>query len=331
LSGEGEVLFDQVVPSGQFVKLPPARLVIETDPGCNLNLEDLHKLVQDAPGTQTTSGAWHVNTSIDRLLFALFREAVADIRRVHEAHSRSGEVRPQVLREKFAPWERGQLSNSAGFLLEFSHICDLPETALDLSWQVLEAEASCIDEITAASLAGVPWQRNYPARCLRCAKTASWRPVLSAPDGLIPEAAWRYERPENHVPLCRRCAAWLDWSERGRLRYDLAQGLWGMRFDAFGTWHTAAGKGRLPWDWDKENYPLWPQSFGGDSWATGSGAWKYADPQPPQGVRRTNAHRNALSRILNGKGGLKGKRGRGKFVPWLPLMTLAGIPLAEAA
>jgi hypothetical protein len=235
-----------------------------------------------------------------------------------------------VLKEKFAPWERGQLTNSANFLLDFSQLCDLPETALYLSWQVLDVEKSDLAEITAASVAGVPWKADFPIRCLRCGNPkASWRLVLTPPPGLVAETAWRYERPENHVPLCRRCAPWLKWKEREDLRLDLAQGLWGQRHDAFLAWHQAAIRGQLQADWDRESHPLWPQWLGGETWEKGSGAFEYADPRPPGGVSRTSAHLAVLSRILNDRGGVRGKRGRGKFTPWHPLMKLAEISMAE--
>jgi len=271
-----------------------------------------------------------VNASIDRLLFALIKEAVADMRRVHEAHARGREVHPAVLREKFAPWERGQLTNSASFLQEFSRLYDLPETALHLSWQVLDAERDCLAEITAASVAGVPWQGDFPIRCLRCGNPkASWRPVLDSPPGLVLESAWRYERPENHVSLCRRCAPWLKWGEREDLRLDLAQGLWGQRFAAFWSWHQAARRGQFPDGWNRESHPLWPQVFGGDTWEAGSGAFEYADPRPPAGVCQTRSHQDILNRILSGRGGTKEKRGRGKFTPWQPLIQLMNLALME--
>jgi hypothetical protein len=331
LDDDGESLFDQVTSPGQFVKLPACRLVVEADPGCNLTPAFLSELTRDAQQLRIASGTWDVNTSIDRLLFALIKEAVADMRRVHEAHARSGEVHPDVLREKFAPWERGQLTNSASFLQEFSYLYELPETALHLSWQVLDAETDCLAEITAASVAGVPWQGDFPMRCLRCGNPkASWRPVLAPSLGLASECAWRYERPENHVPLCRRCVPWLKWRERERLRLDLAQGLWGQRFEAFWAWHLAAGREKLLEEWNRETHPLWPQSFGGDTWETGSGAFEHADPRPPAGVCHTSSHQAILSRILNGRGGTKVKRGRGKFTPWHPLMNMTECALAEA-
>jgi len=330
LDEHGETLFDQVVSPGQFVRLPVCRLIVEADPEHGLSPGFLHELAKDMPKTRTAMGTWDVNASIDRLLFALIKEAVADMRRVYEAHARRREVSPEVLREKFAPWERGQLTNSASFLQEFSHLCNLPETALHLSWQVIDAEMDCLAEITAASVAGIPWQGDFPIQCLRCGNPkASWRSVLVSPPGLATESAWRYERPENHVPLCHRCAPWLKWGEREDLRLDLAQGLWGQRFDAFWSWHQAARWGQFPDGWNRETHPLWPQQFGGDTWETGSGAFEHADPRPPVGVCQTRSHQEVLNRILSSRGGTKGKRGRGKFTPWHPLVKMKEYSLAE--
>jgi len=330
LDDDGETLFDQVVPPGQFVSLPACRLIVEADPAHDLAPTVLRELAKNRPKARAALGAWDVNASIDRLLFALIKEAVADMRRVHEAHGRGREVHLAVLQEKFAPWERGQFANSASFLQEISQLYDLPETALHLSWQVLDAERDCLADITAASVAGAPWQGDFPIQCLRCGSLkASWRQVFAPPSRLATEIAWRYERPENHVPLCRRCGPWLKWGEREDLRLDLAQGLWGQRFAAFGVWHQAAQRGRFPEGWNRETHPLWPPTFGGNTWETGSGALEHADPRPPVGVCQTRSHPDVLNRILSGRGGTKEKRGRGKFTPWHPLTNLKEYSLAE--
>ena len=330
LDEKGAPLFDQVASPGKLVPLPASRLIIEVDPKWHLTPAFLREVAQDARQLPVAAGTWDPNVSIDRLLFALIKESVADMRRVHQAHARRGEVYPEVLSQKFAPWERGQLANSASFLQEFAGLYDLPETTLQLAWQVLEAEMDCLAEITAAAVAGVPWRGDFPIQCLRCGTPkASWRPVLTSPPGLEPTAAWRYERPENQVSLCRRCAAWLKWGARADLRLDLAQGLWGQRFAALRSWHQAARRGQLPGDWNRETHPLWPRTFGGPTWATGSGAFKHADPRLPVGVCHTSSHQAILDRILNGRGGIRTKRGRGKFIPWQPLVKRHKYTLAN--
>jgi hypothetical protein len=120
--------------------------------------------------------------------------------------------------------------------------------------------------------------------------------------------AWRYERPENAVPLCKRCAYRLLWPRRESLRIDLAWGLWGPRFEAFWMWHAAREQVRFLENWDLETHPLWPSCFGGDAWETGSGAKAQADPRPPQGVQRTQVHQAALARALGVRSDLRPQR-----------------------
>jgi hypothetical protein len=174
----------------------------------------------------------------------------------------------------------------------------MPRSAVSFSYQILQAERPHLEELVAASLAGQPWRVDFPHECLRCGKPASWRQALPAPPGVTVETAWRYERPENAVPLCKRCAYRLEWSRREGLRVDLAWGLWGPRFEAFRTWHSARQQGRFPRDWDRETHPLWPLQFGGEAWEIGSGATVHAEPCPPEGVLRTEAHQAALARAL---------------------------------
>ncbi|MFT3892735.1 MAG: hypothetical protein QM730_13980 [Anaerolineales bacterium] len=164
---------------------------------------------------------------MDSLLFALLAEAVADIRRIREAHGR--EVKPDVQRQKFAAWERGQMVSSAGFLLDFSRAWSLPEGAVRLSYAVLKAEEPYLDEIVAASVAGIPWRHEFPDHCMRCGKVGSWHSVLQ-PDPHAPmEISWRYQRPENSVPLCHHCVETLVFRRDRTLQIDLVWGLWGPR------------------------------------------------------------------------------------------------------
>ena len=149
----------------------------------------------------------------------------------------------------------------------------------------------------AASVAGVPWKGDFSNACLRCGKGGSWRPAVLPPSD-VGDSVWRYERPENAVPLCHKCAACLKWNHQEDVRIDLAWGLWGPRFEAFWRWHTAARKNNLPNYWDKLAYPLWPSRFGGQTWESGSGAETHADPRPPQGIPLSGMHQDALGRWL---------------------------------
>ena len=303
MNGDGEVVYDQVVSPNRFIQIPASRIIIESDPDAELPPHgEFHALGQEAVPSR---GAWDEGTSLGGLFFALMAQAVADIRRVNEVHHRSGSVRPEILREKFAPWERGQIVGSAGFILSNLDVYQLPQNAVSLSKQLLHIEQSQMAELLAASVAGVPWKADFSNACLRCGKGGSWRPaILSSSD--IPDLSWRYERPENAVPLCHKCAARLQWNRQEDVRVDLAWGLWGPRFEAFWKWHTATMKNNLPVDWDKLDYPLWPARFGGPTWENGSGAEMHADPRPPQGVQLSGVHRDALARGLG-----VGNHGRG--------------------
>jgi hypothetical protein len=297
LSEQGEIVFDQVTPPRRFVRLPPTRLVLETDPAAPLPpLDELRALLKIPLGVPPAS--WDECISTDRLVDKVLEQAVADMRRAYEAHRRTGPVRPEVLRARFAPWERGDLCTAAITILDQAGAVSIPGSAISFSYQILQAEKPHLEELAAASLAGQPWKADFPQECLRCGKPASWRQALHAPRPLAVELAWRYERAENAVPLCKRCAYRLEWSRRESLRIDLAWGLWGPRFEAFWTWHSAREQGRFLKDWDRETHPLWPAQFGGDTWETGSGAKVHADPRPPQGVQRAPAHQAALARAL---------------------------------
>jgi hypothetical protein len=225
-------------------------------------------------------------------------EAVADMRRVRRVQR--GTVCSEVQRRNFAVWERGQMVSSAGFLLDFTRAWSLPEGAVQLSRQVLRAERTYLDELVAASVAGVPWRQEFPKACMRCGRAGSWRPVLQAPQGAAMESSWRYERPENAVPLCHRCADTLGFVHDPSIRLDLARGLWGLRFEALWRWHRAL-RSATPIEWDLYAFPLWPQDYGGDTWEKGSGALAFAEPRPPHGLARSRRHLNMLKRALYSK------------------------------
>ncbi len=156
----------------------------------------------------TQLGVLDASVRMDSLLFALLAEAVADIRRIREAHQ--GEVKPEIQRRKFEAWERGQIVSSAGFLLDFSQDWNLPDSAVKLSYSVLQAEEPYLDEIVAASVAGIPWRHEFPNACMRCGKPGSWRPILNPSLDAPVEIAWRYQRPENAIPICHHCTETLD-------------------------------------------------------------------------------------------------------------------------
>jgi hypothetical protein len=84
------------------------------------------------------------------------------------------------------------------------------------------------------------------------------------------------------------------------MQIDLAWGLWGRRFEALWQWHKATQE-NCSLDWDQYAYPLWPKEFGGDTWETGSGALKDAEPRLPCNVARTEQQEQAIRRVLYSK------------------------------
>jgi hypothetical protein len=296
LDADGQVVFEEIVTKWRFVHLPACKFVIETAPKVNTQPYMDTILSYNPPFPQC--GAVEPGVDLHALLFALLSDAVADIRRVREAHGY--DVRPEIQRDKFAPWERGRMLSSAGFLLDFSGAVNLPQGAVRLSREVLKAEAPHMDELLAASVAGIPWRHEFPNACMRCGKRGSWRAVLSPSKGAPLETVWRYQRPENAVPICHHCTETLGFLRDESLRIDLVWGLWGPRFEALWNWHKALARKRLP-AWDTHANPLWPAEYGNATWETGSGALACAEPRPPHGIIRTEMHEMALKRALYSK------------------------------
>jgi hypothetical protein len=296
LDDDGQVVFEQVVSAWRLVRLPPCKIVIETAPQVDIQPHMESILSYNPPFPQ--HGAVEPGVDLGALLFALLSDAVADMRRIRD--TQGYEIRPEIQRDKFAPWERGRMVSSAGFLLDFSGAVNLPQGAVRLSRDVLKVEAPHVDELLAASVAGVPWRQEFPNACMRCGKPGSWRGVLLAPKQAPMEVTWRYQRPENAVPLCHHCAETLNFLRDEGLRIDLVWGLWGPRFEALWSWHKALDQDRLS-AWDTYNHPLWPAEYGGSTWEEGSGALGCAEPRPPHGVVRSPLHDTALKRALYSK------------------------------
>ena len=139
LSQEGEIIFSRAVSPCRFVRLPPTRLILETDPDSSLpSPEELRSLLElpiDIP-----SASWDESVSPDRLVDKVLEQAIADMRRAYEAHCRSGPVRREVLRARFTPWERGDLCTAAIVILDGAGMYSIPEPAVSFSYQVLQAE-----------------------------------------------------------------------------------------------------------------------------------------------------------------------------------------------
>lgn len=295
-------VFDQVVEPSRFVLLPETRLVLEMDPGTDYTdvLPDILAEITDK--TVPAVGEVKQEVSASPLIFALFADALADLRRVKSVCIVAGQVDVEKLKGRFAVWERGKIVGSAGFVIDYSASVSwrIPAGAIEISHEVLYLEKDYHDDLLAASVAGVPWQKELPNKCLRCGKGGSWRTALPIPPGMPVEISWRLERPENAAPLCHDCVDTIKFSTSEDVRRNLAWGLWGARFEALERWYLAVlnQKGyRVPRDWSKENHPLWPKEFGGNDWASGSGEVKHCAAREPKNVRRTPKQQKTLSAL----------------------------------
>ena len=298
-------VFEKVVRPWHFVSLPPADLIVEMAPDMQMD-EILIAEILSAVGNHkhSSEGGVDADTGIKDLIFALFAASVADLRRVRSVCGISGygRVDPEIIRNHFSPWERGKILASAGFILDcrIEAQISIPDGAISLSRQMLDVENAFQDELFAAALAGGPWEKDFSRTCIRCGKNASWRFVLSS-ENLPPELAWRLKRPENAVPLCRDCTRKLHFAKNEQVRRQLLWGLWGPRFEALESWFWAVrGEGvyRLPRNWSKAEHPLWPKEFGGIDWASGSGDLINCVPREPKEIRRTQAQKKVLAKLL---------------------------------
>ena len=86
IGADGQILFDEAVSNWRFVKLPACRYVIETDPQ-NDYRSFMNTILSFSPENPQL-GALEPSARFDSLLFALLSEAVADMRRIREAHQR---------------------------------------------------------------------------------------------------------------------------------------------------------------------------------------------------------------------------------------------------
>jgi hypothetical protein len=188
--------------------------------------------------------------AMDDILFQMLVDAVEEVRHLRDSPTIcwDGQIIPNALRERMPPWQRGQIVNSAAFIRELNlqGKWSIPRGALDISKQILSAEAVYLDDLQAASLAGIPWRGTFDARleaCVRCGSAASWHFVLKVPPNMPVEIAWRLARPENAVPICHRCTHITNFERREDIRFDLAWGLWAARFEALHRWYLAGQYG----------------------------------------------------------------------------------------
>ncbi len=282
----GQIIYARVMRSGGFISLPATCLVVESDPDSELPLDELSEIARSSSKFrfQTWSGTWDRDASLDRLVFILLTTALMDLRRLKDFIP--GKLTNEDVRRQFDVLERGHLTNSAAYIASYEGRYSIPKGAIVLSKDLLKVEKPYLAELHAASIAGYPWQADIPGACARCGKNCTWRQVIDPPEICPPESRWRYGRPENHVPLCRKCIGILKWQSNPELRTGLAKLLWRERFAAFQRWHENFVSQTLPEDWDPLNNPLWPPEYGGETWETGSGTAEHAIPLPPPETRQ---------------------------------------------
>ncbi len=303
---DSEVLFDQVVMPWRFVSLPAGRLVLEMDPESDYK-NALPKITQTSRNMPVISndlsvGGTDSSISVTHMLFAMFADALSDLRSVKSTcMNQKGLLDPNKLVERYAPWERGQILASAGFVLDFSPETKwtLPRGVIPLSADLVKYENQYADDLLAASQGAVPsWRTNLKALCLGCGGGGSWRSVLQTDPALPVEISWRLLRPENNIPLCNRCAARFKVAKKANIRYELGSSFWGARFEALEKWYSTVlgGDRTLLRDWNMGTHPLWPAAYGGETWETGSGAVMHIEPLWPFNVKRATDQINFLKR-----------------------------------
>ncbi|HEX2997909.1 MAG TPA: hypothetical protein VHP14_24005 [Anaerolineales bacterium] len=304
LDSDAKVLFDKIVKPWRFVFLPPGELILEMDPDTDYG-EIVPEITQKSKSQPRISrdlpiGGTDSSISVSHMLFAMFAEALSDLRSVKATcMNEKGLLDPAKLVERYEPWERGQILASAGFVLDFSPDVSwtLPRGVVPLSADLVKFENQYADDLLAASQGAVPsWRADLKAACLGCGGGGSWRSILPADGGLPVEIAWRLLRPENNIPFCNRCAARFKVTKNANIRYELGSSFWGARFQALEKWYRAVRgeAGNLPHDWNKSTHPLWPAAYGGETWETGSGAVVHIEPLWPFNVVRTPEQINLL-------------------------------------
>ena len=146
--GDLNKVFDRLVPPWRFVHIPKAVVVVEVNPDDDLPKEEAVKSLFESSLTPPPDGAWEATVSLNSLLLALFAQSVADMRRVHKVYQKRGVVELDVMREQFPVWMRGRIADSAGFLMDFAGVYDIPRPAFSLARQVLQAETYMVSYVT---------------------------------------------------------------------------------------------------------------------------------------------------------------------------------------
>jgi hypothetical protein len=305
----GDVIFNEVLTGGRFVELPETRLVIEVDPDYPYlkivrEIRDtgtdvwISRHISDERGLTQNIGGARADDPFGRLLFGLIRDAIEDLSKVKNMIIGEGPQEAQKELSKLPAWRRGQIICSASFVLDVVPAVpyQIPPAALKLSRTLLQLDnEETQKELLAAAIAGVPW--NIEAACFRCSNGGSWRQILKPSSNLPALIQWRFDRPENHIPLCNLCENTLDLKNIN-LAVALGYCYWGYRFEAFSKWLSGVKNDQLPAEcWNLDDFPLWPREYGGDTWAKGSGAVQHCFPHSGRVVRAPH-HVDRLRRIM---------------------------------
>ncbi len=303
-SSDPTVIFDKVIEPWRIVSLPAGELVLEMDPDTEYQsiLSEITKPPEKpAPvPNDLPVGGIDSSISITHMVFSMLADALSDLRSVKSTCMNERRLLdPSKLARQYAPWERGQILASAGFVLDYSPDSQwtLPRGVVPLSADLVRYEREYADELLAASHGAVPfWRTDLKATCIGCGGGGSWRPILPTEEIIPVEISWRLLRPENNFPMCNRCAARFKVAKNTNIRQELGSSFWGARFQALQRWYGAllGTDGQLPHDWSTATHPLWPEAYGGDTWETGSGALKHVEPRWPINVERTQEQTNFL-------------------------------------
>ena len=304
----GALSCDRVVRSWRLISLPKTRLVLEVDPDllCDSIIEEIARLGVDSWIGQYVSsqefqsvGGTPVDDPYGKLIFELVRSALMELKGVKNF----GKNIPQRFKN-LPEWRRGQILSTASFIMDIQGTVpyNIPPSALELSTNLLQLALDQNEraEILAAAIAGPPWELDAP--CFRCGSAVNKRRPILKPTTSIPGvSSWRLMRPENHVPICKACAAILSWDTDQDLEIALGYAYWGSRFEALHQWYENAKAGTLPAQWNLDDYPLWPAEYGGLTWALGSGAIQHCAPRLGN-VDRDQRHLQRIRDIIESTG-----------------------------
>jgi len=296
----GTACFNQIIPPGRFVRLPACNIVIESHPEAEVPLQEVMKSC-DLVG-RPSAGSIETFDTERRIVYQLI---LVNLKKIACLYDRLGKkvdrwadaVKWLEIYELSEYFEAAQQLDSLIDMVEFR----LPSAAAKLTYGLLDVESTQHAELTALQQgAYVDWRKSMKTSCFRCkCAVSAWRKVFLPPEHLAKEYVWRYDRPENAVPVCRRCAYELGWNENEDLRLRAAFGIWGVRFVPFHRLHLEVNSQSGEFvGWNKYKYPLWPKEFGGSDWETGCGCVECAVPRLPEDCLLTAEHRALLQSTL---------------------------------